>query len=60
MQKNEHTQPPFEHPVSPSAPLQARRVEEEAVRGAKSGVKDEFIDADEVPCWIVTDLIESV
>lgn len=49
MQRSEHTQPPFKHPVSPSIPLQSRRVEEEAIRGTEPGVKDEFVDADEVP-----------
>ena len=48
-QRSERTQPPFKHPVSPSLPLQSRRVEEEAVRGTEAGVKDEFVDADEVP-----------
>ena len=60
MQRNEHTQPPFEHPVSPSVPLQPRRVEEEAIRGAKAGVKDEFVDADEVPRWMIAKLVKSV
>ena len=50
------TQPAFEDPVSSSHPLQSGLVKEEAVRRAKPGVKDEFVDPDKVPRWKFTEI----